>query len=107
MDPRQERSGTAVIAGVSLPVATAEALPNVLLALVVVIVTARSLGALFARFRQPPVVGELIAGILLGPSLLGRLAPDWSATLFSADVRGSLSLIAQVGIVFFMFLDIV
>lgn len=93
-----------MIAGASMPVATAQALPHVLLALIVVIVTARGLGALFARVRQPPVIGELVAGILLGPSLLGHLAPDASAALFSADVSDSLSLIAQVGIVFFMFL---
>ena len=47
---------------------------HVLLALVLIIVAARLLGALFRRLQQPPVIGEVIAGILLGPSLLGRVA---------------------------------
>src|ERR1041384_965367 len=55
-----------------------DALMHVLLALGVVIVAARVLGMLFARLHQPPVIGEIIAGILLGPSLLGRFAPDVS-----------------------------
>src|SRR6478736_5419856 len=52
-----------------------DALIHVLLALVVVIIVARGIGSLFAYFAQPPVVGEIIAGILLGPSVLGRFAP--------------------------------
>ena len=48
---------------------------HVLLALSLVIAAARSLGALFRFIHQPPVVGEMIAGILLGPSLLGYVAP--------------------------------
>ena len=52
-----------------------DVLVHVLLALAVVIVTARALGSLFAKLKQPPVIGEVLAGILLGPSLLGRIAP--------------------------------
>src|ERR1700730_8304181 len=51
------------------------ALLHVLLALALVITTARVLGTLFRAAHQPPVIGEILAGILLGPSLLGRFAP--------------------------------
>src|SRR5689334_5825485 len=50
-------------------------LPQVLLALVVIVVAARAAGAAFAWLGQPPVIGEVVAGILLGPSCLGALAP--------------------------------
>src|SRR5687767_7475954 len=56
--------------------ASSASLMHVLLALAVIIVVARAMGSLFKRFNQPPVIGEVIAGILLGPSLLGRVAPD-------------------------------
>src|SRR5271163_3833277 len=54
---------------------------HMLIALVVVIATARGLGSIFRNAHQPPVVGEILAGILLGPSLLGRLAPGAEAYL--------------------------
>lgn len=53
---------------------------------------------------QPRVVGEMIAGILLGPTLFGALAPDFQQQLFSAEYRPFLSLGAQVGIGLYMFL---
>src|SRR5687767_3065408 len=49
---------------------------HVLLALAVVIITARAIGAVFKFLKQPAVIGEVVAGILLGPSLLGAVAPD-------------------------------
>jgi hypothetical protein len=52
-----------------------DVLPHLLLALAVVIVAAHLVGLFFRRLGQPPVIGEVIAGIMLGPSLLGRLAP--------------------------------
>ena len=52
---------------------------HVLLAMAAVILVGRALGRAFAAIRQPPVVGEVVAGILLGPSLLGRVAPAASA----------------------------
>jgi len=47
-----------------------------------ILIVARLVGWLFGKFHQPRVVGEMVAGILLGPSLLGWLAPELSATLF-------------------------
>ena len=74
-----------------------------LLQLAVIIATARLFGSLFRRVRQPVVIGEMFAGIVLGPSLLGHLFPSQHAALFSADSRAALSWIAQTGVILFMF----
>jgi K+:H+ antiporter len=70
----------------------------------VIIAVSRLLGVLFRRWRQPQVVGELLAGLLLGPSFLGWLAPGPFATLFPPEVLPFLKLLSDYGIVFFMFL---
>ena len=75
-------------------------LPRVLLALVAIVAVARLLGWVFARAGQPPVIGELIAGLLLGPTLLG----DFSSTVFASDVRDALGVLANLGLIVFMFL---
>lgn len=90
--------------GHAVPVASSEVLLHVLLALVVVIVVARLLGALFRRFNQPAVIGEVIAGVLLGPSLLGRVAPDISFYLLPPAVAPFLGVLSQVGVILYMFL---
>jgi Kef-type K+ transport system membrane component KefB len=77
---------------------------HVLLALIVVILAARALGAVFKYIQQPPVIGEVIAGIALGPSLLGRVSPGAAQFLLPSTVAPYLSVIAQVGAVLFMFL---
>ncbi len=82
-------------------------MPDLLLLLVqigVVLVAARLVGALFRRLHQPQVVGEMVAGILLGPSLLGWAAPALSAQLFPPASLGFLNSISQVGLLIFMFL---
>ena len=79
-------------------------LTHVLLALVVIILCARGLGWAFRRLNQPPVVGEMIAGIMLGPSLLGRVAPAASAFILPNSVAPYLSIIANVGVILYMFL---
>jgi Kef-type K+ transport system membrane component KefB len=79
-------------------------LPHVLLALIVIIIAARVLGALFRRMAQPPVIGEVVAGILLGPSLLGRVAPSVSDYVLPPAVAPYLQIIAQLGVILFMFL---
>jgi Kef-type K+ transport system membrane component KefB len=80
------------------------ALPQVLLALVVIIIAARVLGWAFRRLNQPPVIGEMVAGILLGPSLLGHVAPGLSARLFPPAVMPFLWVISQIGVILYMFL---
>lgn len=82
-------------------------MPNLLLLLVqigVVVVAARIVGLLFRRIRQPQVMGEMVAGILLGPSLLGWAAPEVSAWLFPPGSLGFLNSLSQVGLLVFMFL---
>ena len=74
-----------------------------LLQLVVVLVAARICGWIANRLGQPSVVGEMAAGVLLGPIVLGALAPDLSAVLFSARSLSGLSALSTVGLVLFMF----
>ncbi|MGZ3440783.1 MAG: cation:proton antiporter, partial [Polyangia bacterium] len=81
-----------------------DALAHVLLALVVVIVVARGVGSLFAYFAQPPVVGEILAGILLGPSVLGRFLPAAQAYLLPKEVAPFLGVLSNVGVILYMFL---
>jgi Kef-type K+ transport system membrane component KefB len=81
-----------------------ETLLHLLLALVVIIIAARSVGFLFRRLGQPPVIGEVIAGILLGPSLLATSFPELHAYLLPANISPYLGVIAQVGVILYMFL---
>jgi Kef-type K+ transport system membrane component KefB len=82
----------------------AHTLMHVLLALTVVIITARAMGALFSYLSQPAVVGEVLAGIFLGPSVLGRFAPEVATYLLPPAVAPFLGVLAQVGVVIYMFL---
>ncbi|MCW2691170.1 MAG: hypothetical protein JWR37_6060 [Mycobacterium sp.] len=75
-----------------------------LLAVAVILAATHLAGALLRRFGQPAVVGEILAGILLGPSLLGAMRPDISHWLFASDVLSALDMVAQFGLVAFMFL---
>lgn len=81
-----------------------EVLGHLLLALLVITVVARGLGRLFQRFHQPPVIGEIVGGILLGPSLLGRVAPEAQAFFLPGTVAPFLGAWSQVGAILFMFL---
>jgi Kef-type K+ transport system membrane component KefB len=74
------------------------------LQIAVVLLVCRLVGELFRRIHQPRVVGEMFAGIMLGPSLLGWIAPHASAYLFPAPSLGFLSAVSQIGVVIFMFL---
>ena len=75
-----------------------------LVQLLAIIAVTRLVGALATRLRQPRVVGEIAAGILLGPSLLGRIAPDFSLWLFPAATFPILLAVSHLGLLFFMFL---
>lgn len=75
------------------------------LQLFVIVAAARLVGWLGKRFLgQPQVVGEMIAGVLLGPSLFGLLLPDLSAMIFPAESRSVLYVGAQLGVGLYMFL---
>jgi Kef-type K+ transport system membrane component KefB len=79
-------------------------LPTLLIQIGVILLTARAVGWLFRKFHQPQVMGEMVAGILLGPSLLGWVAPGLSAALFAPESLGYLNALSQVGLILFMFL---
>jgi Kef-type K+ transport system membrane component KefB len=76
---------------------------QVLMQLVVIIGAARAGGWLFARFGQPQVVGEIATGLLLGPSCLGRLAPEMSAAVFATETAPVFSVLGQLGLIYLMF----
>jgi Kef-type K+ transport system membrane component KefB len=77
--------------------------PHLLLQLAVILATARALALLLGRLGQPPVIGEMIAGIVLGPIVFGALAPDSHAWLFPREKLAALEGLSQVGLVLFMF----
>jgi Kef-type K+ transport system membrane component KefB len=79
-------------------------LSQLLLALALVIALGQLVGHLFRRVGQPPVIGEVVAGILLGPSLLGWLWPDAYAFVLPASVVPLLGAVAQLGVILYMFL---
>jgi Kef-type K+ transport system membrane component KefB len=71
----------------------------------VILAACRVCGWLVRRFlRQPQVIGEMIAGVILGPSLLGSLSPETQAFLFPPESRPVLHTVAQTGIALYMFL---
>jgi Kef-type K+ transport system membrane component KefB len=99
----------AKVAVAPVPIAKpAEALPRLLLVLAAVILAGRLMSAALAWVRQPPVIGEVVAGIILGPSVVGALGQAWLGENFSpllpADVAPYLSIIAQLGVILYMFL---
>ena len=79
-------------------------IPTLLLEVAVIILAARVLGGIFRWIGQPQVVGEMAAGILLGPSLLGWALPGVSAFLFPASSLSLLNALCQLGLIVFMFL---
>lgn len=81
-----------------------ELFARLMLAMAVVILFARLVGALVARIGQPRVMGEVLAGILLGPTLLGAVATDASAIIFPVEVKGLLAGAADIGLAYYMFL---
>ncbi|MDP3643572.1 MAG: cation:proton antiporter [Bacteroidota bacterium] len=76
----------------------------VLAQIVTIIIVSRVFGFIFRKIHQPTVIGEIIAGIALGPSLLGMLFPEFSSSLFPENSLGNLSLLSQVGLILFMFM---
>ncbi len=79
-------------------------IPTLLLQVGFILFAARVVGWLLRRMHQPQVVGEMLAGILLGPSLFGWLFPHASSTLFPPESLGFLSAVSHLGVVLFMFL---
>jgi Kef-type K+ transport system membrane component KefB len=79
--------------------------PGILmLQLVIILLIARLMGYLFQLIGQPMVIGEIVAGLLLGPSVLGILAPHVSTVIFPENSINILEQLSQLGLIFFMFI---
>jgi Kef-type K+ transport system membrane component KefB/nucleotide-binding universal stress UspA family protein len=69
-----------------------------------ILLASRVVGWLFARLHQPQVMGEMVAGIMLGPSLFGLVLPAAHAAVFPPQTVPLLNVLSQVGVIFFLFL---
>ena len=79
-------------------------IPLLLLQLVAILGVARLLSLVLRHFHQPPVIGEMLAGMALGPVVFGVLAPDWQTFLFAPGSLAALDGLSQIGLVLFMFI---
>jgi K+:H+ antiporter len=88
----------------SIPVNTSLRIPVFLAQIIAILAVSRTLGKALRAFGQPQVVGEMIAGLLLGPSVLGFFWPDAYGLLFPAGTVQFLTALSQIGLLLFMFL---
>ncbi len=79
-------------------------LATLIIQILSIILTARLFGWIMNKIGQPTVVGEIIAGIFLGPSLLGLFFPEFSNFLFPIESLNNLQLLSQIGLILFMFI---
>lgn len=76
----------------------------VLTAVVFILIVSHCCGRLFQYLGQPKVVGEMISGVLLGPTCFGYFFPEWSASIFGKPVMPFLFVLSNLGLSFYMFL---
>ena len=81
----------------------AEPAAMLLLQIISILVVSRIFGYLFGKIGQPTVIGEILAGIVLGPSFFGYFYPDAFHFLFAPDSLGNLYILSQIGLILFMF----
>jgi len=81
-----------------------ETLAIFFVAVAVVMLAARLFGILAVKVAQPRVMGEVVAGIVLGPTVLGALLPELQATIFPSDIVNVIGVVANLGLIFYMFL---
>jgi Kef-type K+ transport system membrane component KefB len=81
-----------------------DALPRLLLQIIIIIILTQLLGWLFKKIGQPAVIGETVAGIILGPSLLGLLFPGIFHFIFPVESLPNLRFLSQIGLILFMFI---
>src|SRR5271168_1772600 len=74
-----------------------------LVQIIVIIAAARLFAAVFRRFRQPAVVGEIAAGLFLGPSCFGYFCPQLSRTVFDPELAKTFAVLSEVGLVLLLF----
>lgn len=80
-----------------------ESLAILLLQIIAILICCRMFGWLFMKIGQPTVIGEIVAGIVLGPSILGAYFPEVSAFLFPPESLGNITMLSQFGLILFMF----
>src|SRR5262249_51728510 len=98
---RATRRASRATGGRAMP--ASELAPRFFLAAMVILLVCRAVSVGVSRLGQPPVVGEMIAGVLLGPSLVGLLAPGVEDSLFPDALRPVLYVAGQIGLVTLMF----
>ena len=74
-----------------------------LLQIISILIVSRLFGYIFVKMGQPTVIGEILAGIVLGPSLLGYFYPQAFHFLFPVSSLGNLYVLSQIGLILFMF----
>ena len=79
-------------------------LAKLLLQIITIIIFARIFGFICKKIGQPSVIGEIIAGIVLGPSVLGLISPGLSGNLFPPESLITLNFLSQIGLILFMFI---
>lgn len=111
LSARQSQQNKEALAGNSLHVFhdsfnnnLSEPLAVLLLQIIVIIAFARLFGFLFKKIGQPAVIGEIVAGIVLGPSIIGSYFPEINHFLFPAGSLGTLNFLSQIGLILFMFI---
>jgi Kef-type K+ transport system membrane component KefB len=77
---------------------------SVILAITVILISSRLLGKILTLLKQPRVVGEMLAGVLLGPTFVGYFFPDFSAFVFKKELMPFLFVLSNIGLSFYMFL---
>ncbi len=83
---------------------TTEPIAILLLQIIIILLVSRFFGYLFSKINQPTVIGEILAGIVLGPSLLGKFFPEAFNFLFTENTMGNLNVLSQIGLILFMFI---
>ncbi|HLO70224.1 MAG TPA: cation:proton antiporter [Flavipsychrobacter sp.] len=74
-----------------------------LIQLIIIIITSRVFGYFFKKMGQPTVMGEILAGIFLGPSILGSLFPAYLQAIFPPGSLDTMRILSQIGLILFMF----
>lgn len=80
-----------------------EPIAILLVQIITILFVAKVFGWIFKKIGQPSVIGEIIAGIVLGPSLIGMYFPEFSTTLFPKESMPNLKVLSQIGLILFMF----
>jgi len=114
MGTRLEVTSKAIVSGESKPLwiefthsflqNMGHSLPILLAQIITIILVSRIFGWFFKKIGQPTVIGEILAGIVLGPSLIGMYFPGFSGFLFPVESLGNLQLLSQIGLILFMFI---